>query len=137
MMGWAMPDSPDAYVAMIKAVDRPAFGVHLDPCNAVNCPQRFYANTALLNECFDKLGPQIASCHAKDLAWSEPVEMNVHLVEVTPGSGVLDYATYLKRVAALPGEVPLMLEHLSGAGQYDKARGYIQTLGRKIGVQCD
>ena len=137
MMGWALPDSPDAYLAMIKAVDRPAFGVHLDPCNAVNCPQRFYQNTELLNECFDKLGPWIASCHAKDLAWSDPVEMNVHLLEVIPGTGVLDYATYLKRVAALPGEVPLMLEHLSGAAEYDKARGYIQTLGRKIGVQCD
>jgi hypothetical protein len=35
MMGWALPDSPDAYLALIKAVDRPAFGVHLDPCNAV------------------------------------------------------------------------------------------------------
>jgi len=137
MMGWALPDSPDAYLAMIKAVDRPAFGVHLDPCNAVNCPRRFYQNTELLNECFDKLGPWIASCHAKDLAWSDPVEMNVHLLEVIPGTGVLDYATYLKRVAALPGEVPLMLEHLSGAEAYDKARGYIRTLGRQIGVQCD
>jgi sugar phosphate isomerase/epimerase len=137
MMGWALPDSPDAYLALVKAVDRSAFGVHLDPCNAVNCPQRFYQNTELLNECFDKLGPWIASCHAKDLAWSDPVEMNVHLLEVVPGTGVLDYATYLKRVAALPGEVPLMLEHLGSAEDYDKARGYIQTLGRKIGVQCE
>jgi sugar phosphate isomerase/epimerase len=137
MMGWALPDSPDAYLAMIKAVGRPAFGVHLDPCNAVNCPQRFYENTALLNECFDKLGPKIASCHAKDLAWSDPVEMNVHLVEVVPGTGVMDYATYLRRVAALPGEVPLLLEHLGDARQYDQARRHIQTLGRKIGVQCD
>ena len=29
MMGWALPDNPDAYVKMIKAVDRAAFGVHL------------------------------------------------------------------------------------------------------------
>ncbi|MGA2256471.1 MAG: sugar phosphate isomerase/epimerase [Thermoguttaceae bacterium] len=137
MMGWALPDSPDAYLAMIKAVDRPAFGVHLDPCNVVNSPQRFYQNTEVLNECFDKLGPWIVSCHAKDLAWSDPVEMNVHFLEVMPGTGVLDYTTYLKRVAAIPGEVPLMLEHLNSAEAYDKARGYIQTLGRKIGVQCD
>jgi hypothetical protein len=58
-------------------------------------------------------------------------------VEVIPGTGVLDYATYLKRVAALPGDVPLMLEHLKDAAAYDQARGYIQSLGRKIGVQCD
>ena len=137
MMGWALPDTPDSYMAMIKAVDRPAFGVHLDPCNVVNSPQRFYENTAVLNELFDKLGPWIVSCHAKDLAWSDPVEMNVLLLEVIPGMGVLDYTTYLKRVAALPGEVTLMLEHLNGPEPYDKARKYIQTLGRKIGVQCD
>ena len=56
VMGWALPDSPDSYVKMIKAVQRPAFGVHLDPCNLVNSPDKFYHNTALLNECFDKLG---------------------------------------------------------------------------------
>jgi sugar phosphate isomerase/epimerase len=137
MMGWALPDTPDSYLAMIKAVNRPAFGVHLDPCNVVNSPQRFYQNTDVLNECFDKLGPWILSCHAKDLAWSDPVEMNVHLLEVIPGTGVLDFATYLKRVAALPGEVPLMLEHLKNAAEYDKARRYIQKLGQELGIQCN
>jgi sugar phosphate isomerase/epimerase len=133
MMGWALPDGPDSYVAMIKAVDRPAFGVHLDPCNAINCPSRYYANTELLNECFDKLGPWIASCHAKDLTWD--VEMNIHFREVCPGTGTLDYATYLKRLAALPGEVPLMIEHMKDAAEYDKARKYIFEAGGKAGVR--
>jgi sugar phosphate isomerase/epimerase len=137
MMGWALPDTPDAYAAMVKAVERPAFGVHLDPCNVINSPQKFYRNTDVLSECFDKLGRWIVSCHAKDLAWSDPVEMNVHLLEVIPGTGVVDYTTYLKRVAALPGEVPVMLEHLRDAKEYDMAREYIQKLGRKIGVKCD
>ena len=137
MMGWALPDTPDAYLEMIKAVDRPAFGVHLDPCNVVNCPSRFYRNTELLNECFDKMGPWIVSCHAKDLAWCNPVEMQVHLLEVCPGKGVLDYATYLKRVAALPGEVPLMLEHLKTAEEYDAAKQHIMGVGAKAGVRFE
>ena len=83
------------------------------------------------NECFDKLGQWIVSCHAKDLAWCDPVEMNVHILEVIPGTGILDYATYLKRVAALPGEVPLMLEHLNTAGEYDRGRKYIMETGAK------
>ena len=37
MMGWSLPDSPDAYLKMIKAVDREAFAVHLDVCNLINC----------------------------------------------------------------------------------------------------
>jgi sugar phosphate isomerase/epimerase len=64
MMGWALPDSPDAYLRLIQAVDRKAFAAHLDPCNLVNSPRRFYENTDLLNECFDKLGRWIVSCHA-------------------------------------------------------------------------
>jgi sugar phosphate isomerase/epimerase len=134
-MGWALPDSPDAYLKMIKAVDRPAFGVHLDPCNMVNSPTRFYDTRTLLDECFDKLGPWIVSCHAKDIAWSNPPEMQVHLVEVLPGTGVLDYATYLTRLARLPADVPLMLEHLKTAGEYDKAAQYIRETGAKSGVR--
>ena len=41
MMGWSLPDSADSYVQIYKAVERDAFGVHLDPCNAINCPVRF------------------------------------------------------------------------------------------------
>jgi sugar phosphate isomerase/epimerase len=132
VMGWALPDSPDSYVKLIKAVHRPAFGVHLDPCNLVNSPDKFYHNTALLNECFDKLGRWIVSCHAKDLTWD--VEMNVHFREVAPGKGSLDYATYLKRVAELPQNAPLMLEHLATADQYAGAREYILETGRKAGL---
>src|SRR5438477_4730774 len=33
MMPWSIPDGPDSYVSLIKAVDRQAFGVHLDVCN--------------------------------------------------------------------------------------------------------
>ena len=131
-MGWALPDSPDSYVKLIKAVQRPAFGVHLDPCNLVNSPDKFYHNTALLNECFDKLGRWIVSCHAKDLTWD--VEMNVHFREVAPGKGSLDYATYLKRVAELPQNPPLMLEHLGTAEEYAGAREHIFEVGRKAAL---
>jgi sugar phosphate isomerase/epimerase len=132
MMGWAIPDCPDSYLKLIKAVDRKAFGVHLDPCNLVNSPEKYYRNTALLNEAFDKLGRWIASCHAKDLDWQ--VEMNVHFVEVIPGKGVLDYTTYLKRLAQLPQNPPLMLEHLSKAEDYAAGKDYILEKGRQAGL---
>jgi len=135
MMGWSLPDSPDSYLEMLRAVDRPAFGVHLDPCNLVNSPARFYDTTALLNECFDKLGPWIVSCHAKDVGWDADKE--IHFREVMPGTGRLDYATYLKRLAALPGDVPLMIEHLKTAEQYAQARQYIVDTGRKAGVRFE
>lgn len=132
MMGWSYPDSVDSYLDLIKAVDREGFGVHLDPCNIINCPERFYRNAELLNECFDKLGPHIVSCHAKDLTWD--VEMNVHFREVIPGTGTLDYPVFMKRLLELPQQPPLMLEHLANAEEYDAARKYLLNLGSEIGV---
>ncbi len=135
MMGWSLPDSPDSCLKMIKAVERPAFAVHLDPCNLINSPQRFYHNTDLLNECFDKLGPWIVSCHAKDLTWD--VEMNIHFREVPLGAGRLDYETYLKRLAALPAEVPLMLEHMKDQAEYNRCREHVFGTGKKLGLKFE
>jgi sugar phosphate isomerase/epimerase len=132
MMGWSIPDSVDSTLRLIKAIDRAAFAVHLDPCNLINSPARFYRNADLLNECFDKLGLWIVSCHAKDLTWD--VEMNVHFREVRPGAGSLDYRTYLRRLAGLPHAAPLMIEHLPNAEEYDKARQYTMDSGKANGI---
>lgn len=133
MMGWAIPHGADAYLKLIRAVDRKGFGVHLDPCNAINCPERYYDTTALLNECFDKLGPWIVSCHAKDLTWD--VEMSIHFREVTCGTGCIDFATYLRRLAMLEGDAPLMIEHMPNAEEYDKSRRYLMEVGQRVGVR--
>ena len=133
VMGWALPDSADSYLEMIRAVDRPAFAVHLDPCNLINSPRRFYRNGDVINECFDKLGRWIVSCHAKDLHWD--IEMNVHFREVAPGQGAMDYKTYLKRLAALPHEAPLMLEHLSKPQEYAAAARHIVDLGKRLNIR--
>jgi len=132
MMGWNLPDSPDAYLELIRAVDRKAFGVHLDVCNGINSPARFYDNTAYIEECFDKLGPWIVSCHAKDLHWE--IEYNVHFREVVPGRGEIDYKAYLRSLVALGRDTPLMLEHLATEAEYDEGRAYIRKVGESIGV---
>ncbi len=132
MMGWNLPDGPDAYLELIRAVDRKGFAVHLDVCNGINCPQRFYQNAEFIRECFRKLGPSIVSCHAKDLRWD--IEMNVHFEEVVPGRGQLDYSTYLGELAQLGRDVPLMLEHLKTAEDYDEGRLYIRGVGDRRGL---
>ena len=132
MMGWNIPDSPDSYVELIRAVDRKPFGVHLDVCNGINSPRRFYDNKSYIEECFRKLGPWIVSCHAKDLQWV--VELNVHFLEVVPGGGQVDYTAYLKGLAGLKQEAPLMLEHLKTAAEYDEGREYIRKVGDAAGV---
>jgi sugar phosphate isomerase/epimerase len=132
MMGWNIPDGPDSYLQLIRAVDRKAFGVHLDVCNGINSPRRFYENAAYIDECFQKLGPWIISCHAKDLQWV--VELNVHFLEVIPGRGQVDYKAYLQNLSKLKQDAPLMLEHLKTAAEYDEGRDYIRKVGNQAGV---
>lgn len=132
MMGWALPDGPDSYRELVQAVNRKGFGVHLDVCNGVNNPGRFYENSKFIAECFDKLGPWITSCHAKDLQWV--VEMNVHFLEVAPGRGQIDYRQYLTRLSRLAVDAPLMLEHLKTPEEYEEGKKHIQQVAREIGL---
>lgn len=131
MMPWAYPDSADSYVQLLKAIDRKRFGVHLDPVNIVTSPQRYYSNGALIRACFEKLGPHIKSCHAKDILLHD--KLTTHLDEVLPGTGGLDYAVFLKELSRLPG-TPLMMEHLSKAEEYEKAATYIRGVAQEVGL---
>ncbi len=132
MVGWIVPDGPDPYLRLIKAIDRKAFGVHMDVCNAINSPDRFYRNAEFISECFRKLGPWVVSCHAKDLEWV--AEMNVHFVEVVPGRGGVDYRAYLREIASLSVDAPLMMEHLKTAEEYAEGQRHIQKVARESGL---
>jgi len=134
MMGWSLPDTPAAYLRLIKAIDRPrGFGVHVDVCNMINSPEKLYRNTALIEDCFRQLGRWVLSCHAKDVAWV--YELQVRFAEVIPGRGELDYAAYLKALAALPHDVPLMLEHLKTHEEYTEGVSHIRKVASAAGVQ--
>lgn len=128
-MPWMYPDSPDSYLRLFRAIERPAFAVHLDPVNMICSPQRYFANTAFLKECFVKLGPYIKSCHAKDILLGDA--LTVHLSEVRPGLGQLDYRTLLRELAALEQDVPLMTEHLPDEHEYRLAAEYIFSVARR------
>ena len=131
-MQWLYPDSPDNYLRLIKAIDRKACAVHLDPVNMVNSPERFFHNGALIRDCFAKLGPFIRSCHAKDVALSNSAL--VHLDEVRIGLGKLDYATFLSELSQLDPDIPLMLEHLPSAEEYDLAATHVRAVAKQEGL---
>ncbi len=132
-MPFMYPDSPDSYLALMQAIDRRRFAVHLDPVNMISSPQRFYCNAAFLQECFAKLGPHIKTCHAKDITLGS--RLTVHLEEARPGSGALDYAVFLSELDKLDPDTPLMLEHLPTAEEYKQAAEYVRSVAQKIGLR--
>ncbi len=131
MMQATIPDSVDGYLDLIRAVDRPEFAAHVDPVNLVMTPRTYFDTGRLIRECFEKLGPWIVSCHAKDITLHQ--EPALHLDEVQIGEGNLDYRAYLTELDRLPQDVPLMLEHLDGPA-YAVGRDRIFAVGDEIGI---
>jgi sugar phosphate isomerase/epimerase len=131
-MPWIYPDSVSSYLELIAIIDRPGFAVHLDPVNLICSPQRYFANAHLLRECFSLLGPRIKSIHAKDILLQE--SLTTHLDEVRPGMGHLDYREFLRLASRLPGDVPIMLEHLQTEEDYCLAADYLHAIAEEEGL---
>lgn len=131
-MPWMYPDSPDSYLRLIDAVDRKQFAAHLDPVNLICSPQHYFTNGRLIRVCFALLHPHIISCHAKDIRLAD--KLTVHLDEVRPGTGGLDYRTFLREAGGLEPDFPVMLEHLKGAEEYRLAAEHIRSVAKELKV---
>lgn len=130
MMQWILPDSVATYLALLKAVDRQSFGVHLDPVNLVISPRIYFDTGALIHDCFRQLGQWIVSCHAKDIRLRG--DLALHFDEVRPGLGNMDYRVYLSELARMTTPAPLMLEHLKSAEECALARDYILSVAAEL-----
>jgi len=131
-MPWIYPDSLESYQRLIQTIDRPAFAVHFDPVNLICTPQRYFNNGALIRDCLQKLGPLLKSCHAKDIILSE--KLTVHLDEVRPGLGHLDYPSFLRELNRLDPDLPVMLEHLPNQAEYQLAADHLRAIAQQEGI---
>jgi len=134
-MPWMIPDGPDVYLQLMKDVDREQFGVHMDFVNMINCPRRYLAAEAFIEECFRKLGPYIKSTHLKDTRMN-PTRLTTVLEECSPGEGSLDFARVLQILDRyLPPEAPVLLEHMNTFEEYRRAYEYVSGKAEEAGVR--
>ncbi|MDK3157197.1 TIM barrel protein [Kamptonema cortianum] len=134
IMPWAYPDTAESYLALIKAIDRKGLGVHFDPVNMINSPDKLYRTGDIIRDFVERLGDKIKSCHAKDIMINES-SFAVEMHEVAPGLGVLDYKTFLTCLNKLSPDLPLMLEHLEKPEEYDAAASHIRSAASSLGIQ--
>ncbi|MFC1694310.1 sugar phosphate isomerase/epimerase family protein, partial [Candidatus Latescibacterota bacterium] len=125
-------DSPQAHRRLMDDVGDTRCAVNLDPVNMISL-SNYYHTTELINECFDLLGESILGCHAKD-TYIWPDRQTVHVQEVCPGKGVLDFETYLVRMSRLKWPRALESEHIEPE-EYSEARTYIEKVAAKNGIK--
>ena len=105
-------DSAHKAARLIDEVGSPRLRVCLDPANLFH-PWTLPQMTAVLEEAGRLLGGKIALAHAKDVRLSDrdPNEC----VRPAAGTGVLDYATYARLLAAAGYDGALVMHSLSEA----------------------
>lgn len=136
MMPYCFLDCPEEYVRFLQAVDREAAGVHLDICNNMNSPRRFYNNTAYIKETFALLKDKIVTLHLKDIALKADA-LTVSFEEVMIGTGGIDYVTLLQEIGKLSKDIPAIIEHLENEAQYDQATKATIEFAEKAGLKKD
>ena len=125
-------DGPLSHLRLIEDMGSDRIKVNLDPTNMVHLYNHFHT-TELINECFDLLGENIYGCHAKD-SYVLPHSQTVHVQEVCPGRGSLDYETYFVRLSRMKWARTLLPEHIP-ADQFDEAYAYLRKVAKKVGVK--
>ncbi len=124
-------DGPEAHRRLIDDVGDERCAVNLDPTNMVSLATYFHT-TELIDECFDLLGESILGCHAKDTHIIPNVQ-TVHVQEVCPGKGIMDYETFLARMSRMSWPRAIFPEHIE-PDEYPVADAYIRDVAGRIGV---
>ncbi|MDR0909879.1 MAG: sugar phosphate isomerase/epimerase [Spirochaetaceae bacterium] len=133
LMPNAFIDSAEEYMRLLKAIDRPAAGIHLDPTNCIASPRLLYNNAEFFKKEFAILGDAICSIHIKDIDLDNDT-FTVHLTERIIGEGAIDYINLLHLIDKLPQDTPVMLEHLATEAEYDKAAENFRSLAKQAGI---
>ncbi|MFC1608537.1 sugar phosphate isomerase/epimerase family protein [Candidatus Latescibacterota bacterium] len=124
-------DGPKSHRRLIDDVGSDRVKVNLDPTNMIHLHNYFHT-TELIEECFDTLGEEIYGCHAKD-TYIFPHQQTVHVQEVCPGRGMMDYETYLVQLSRMKWSRSILPEHIP-ADQFAEADAYIRKVAEKVGV---
>lgn len=133
-MPWMLPDSPESYLQLLRDVDRPAFGVHMDYTNMINSIGRYHDSTAFITRCFDLLGDRICSVHLKDAKLGDG-DLPLCIREMIPGQGEIDLENVVRCCEKLGPDTTVFTEHLNSHEEYLEAIAAVRAAGVRAGVR--
>ncbi len=123
---------PDAIHAFFEHRAPDELRLHLDQMNMLS-PTTYFRSGAVIDRTFELLSGRIVAVHAKDLRW-HPSRMFLHLDEVVPGDGVLDYARFFTQLARLDREIPVLTEHWDSVDDYHRSFDHLRRVAVDRGL---
>lgn len=126
---------PEAIREFLDSVGHPRVGLHLDLMNMVD-QYHYYRTTELIDETFDLVGQYIGAVHFKDLLWDWE-HMFLKFDEVPVGNGVIDYKTYIRRLAALGRDIPCFVEHFPTEGEFAMSFARLHRIAGEVGASFE
>ncbi len=123
--------TPEITRDILDAVDSPWVKCDLDAANWITLDTAFTTGAAI-DHMFDTLGRHIISGHAKDSRIQD--KLTIHIDACSPGTGTLDFKTYLRRMEALDPSYPLIVEGASYE-QWPAAATFLHQTARELGIR--
>lgn len=133
VMPYCFLDCAEEYARFLERLDRPQAAVHLDLVNLIHDPRTLFAHRHIFKDAVSQLGGQCVSAHIKDIA-IEATPPNTCLNEVPMGEGEVDVKHMIQCLSRIPGDLPVLLEHLPDEKTYDRATRNFVRAAREAGV---
>jgi sugar phosphate isomerase/epimerase len=127
-------DSAETMRDVLDEVGSPSVRCDLDPVNWLTLRTVFRNGPAIDHMC-DVLGARIFNAHAKDVIVQK--RLVTHIDECPAGQGILDYATFMRRVETLDGAPPgsrfLVVEHAE-VEEFPAVKAFLDRKATELGI---
>lgn len=123
---------PDTIRSIFDTVDSDSLRINFDPVNLIGTIDDVFDTTGSLQRMGAVLGPTYGpSAHVKDVTARD--QLVVHLDEVAPGEGEMDWDAYFAICRNLEEGSALIVEHLP-AGQMERSLEVVTELATSRGI---
>ena len=102
----------------------------MDIFNWMTTPKRYFYNEDFIEECFEKLGKQIKSCHLKDVRMEG--DYTLFFRETYMGNGAVNIRHLIETAISYDKDMPFIIEHLDTDEEYLNSIRYVKSIMKTI-----
>ncbi len=127
-------DTPQRIRDLVDAVGSPALKFNYDPVNFTGSVKDVHDTRRILQQLKELMGPFTIAAHAKDCALGD--ELVLHIKEVVPGAGMMNYEIFMKDFNTLVPDGFFIIEHLPDEETL-QAQKNVVAMAKRYGVPLE